>query len=124
MNKWEVHEGHRRPNGSREYVRRVYVASCIGDDYETLDSVITDAGAWAAEDGIAPLTREEVLAELSALIQEGYACAYYLSSQPPHCTTAQFSEECADDLSFTLTPKGVQMLRTLDIQSGHPPSYD
>ena len=124
MDKWELHEGRRRPTGSREYIRRVYVASCIGDDYETLDSVVTDTCAWAVEDGIAPLTRDEVLAELSALIQDGYAGAYYLSSQPPHCTTAQFSEACAADLSFVLTPKGVQMLRTLDIQSGHPPSFD
>jgi hypothetical protein len=100
------------------------VASCIGDDYETLDSVVTDVRAWAVEDGVAILTREEVLAELSTLIQDGYASAYYLSSQPPHSKIAEFSAERADDLWFTLTPKGVQMLRTLDIQSGHSPSYD
>jgi hypothetical protein len=123
MNTWELHEGRRRPIGTREFMRRVYVASCIGDGYESLDSVVTDFAGWAAEDGAAPFSREDIVAELAALIDDGCACAYRLSSQPPYKTLADFRDG-VEGLWFTLTDKGVEMLRSVDRDAGHSPWYD
>jgi hypothetical protein len=44
--------------------------------------------------------------------------------KPPYATVAEYSAERAQELWFLLTRRGIEMLRTLDIQSGHSPWFD
>jgi hypothetical protein len=113
----ELYDGRRRPKGSREYARRIYVMSSIANDYEDFEMVLNTTAKWAEEDGL-QFGREELLSELSELILKGYAQSYVLSAQPPHTLVADYSEARADDLWFMLTPAGIRELNELDAQSG------
>src|SRR5713226_8176853 len=70
---------------------RNFVLRAIADDYEDFEMVFSEATKWASEDGRIRVTREEVIRGLEKLIEEGYAKAYLLSSQPPHAKPVPFS---------------------------------
>jgi hypothetical protein len=109
----EFYDGRRRPKG-RENALKIFVMSSISDDYEDFGTVEHTTIDWAKQDGW-KFTRQEILLELADLIRKGHAQAYLPSSRPPHVVIAEYSEECADQLSFYLTPMGIESLRDLDI---------
>ncbi len=92
---------------------RNFVLRAIADDYEDFEMVFSEATKWASEDGRIRVTREEVIRGLEKLIEEGYAKAYLLSSQPPHAKPVPFSAEQIGGLWFYITPKGKALAKTL-----------
>jgi hypothetical protein len=99
--------------GTRGYVLRSYVMSAIADDYESLQIVTDTVAEWAKKDG-STFDRQELLAELEALIREGYAQAYVLSARPPHASIAEYCVTRADEFWFMLTLAGIRALKQLD----------
>jgi len=87
--------------------------SAIADDYESLQIVTDTVAAWAKKD-CAAFDRQELLAELGALIRDGYAQAYILSARPPHRSIAEYCETRADEFWFMLTLAGIRALKQLD----------
>jgi hypothetical protein len=98
---------------TRESKRRMYVASAIADDYEQLQQVVTDTRRWAAEDGIAPFTSEELLSEIGDLIRGGYASAYLLSPEAPHVVPVGKDYQGWNDVWYLLTSNGQALLNKL-----------
>jgi len=96
--------------GTRSY----YVMSAIADDYESLQIVADTVAEWAKKDGTRAFDRQELLAELEALVRDGYAHAYVLSARPPHISIAEYCETRADELWFMLTLAGVRALNQFD----------
>ncbi len=88
--------------------------SAIADDYESLQIVADTIAKWAKKDGAEAFRRQELLAELGALIQDGYAQAYVLSARPPHTSIADYCETRADEFWFMLTLAGVRAMNQLD----------
>jgi len=87
--------------------------SAIADDYESLQIVTDTVAEWAKKDGCT-FDRQELLAELEALVREGYAQAYVLSARPPHASIAEYCETRADEFWFMLTLAGIRALKQLD----------
>jgi len=87
--------------------------SCIADDYEELEVVSSTAGKWAKEDGL-HFDENDILTQLSELIQADQARAYHLSPRQPHVVPVDFSKSSADDVWFMLTPSGLEALAALD----------
>src|SRR6266850_523872 len=85
----EIYGNRRRPEGSREYVLKIYVMSSIADDYEDFEMVSNTATKWAEGDGL-HFDRKEILRELAELIGKGYAQAYTLSAYPPHTVAVDY----------------------------------
>jgi hypothetical protein len=99
--------------GTRSYILRSYVMSAIADDYESLHIVTETVAEWAEKDGTT-FDRQELLAELGALIRDGYAQAYVLSARPPHTSIAEYCETRADEFWFMLTLAGIRALKQFD----------
>jgi hypothetical protein len=100
--------------GTRSYVLRSYVMSAIADDYESLQIVVDSVARWVKKDGVQAFHREELVAELGALIRDEYAQAYVLSANPPYASIAEHRESDADKFWFWFTPAGAHALERLD----------
>jgi hypothetical protein len=100
--------------GTRAYVLRNYVMSAIANDYESFQIVTDTVAEWAKKDGVKVFHRQELLAEIGALVRDGYALAYILSPQPPHTSIAEYRESRADELWFWLTVAGIRALKQLE----------
>src|SRR5215472_9307203 len=100
------------PPRSREEALKIFLMSCIADDYEELKVIFATIGKWAEEDSLHFDTRE-ILDQLSVLIRENHAQAYILSPHPPHVVRADYSDASVNDLWFMLTVSGRQALNEL-----------
>jgi len=81
----------------------------ISDDYEYFGRIIEDVTGWAAERGLGA-DRETIQTALEGLISGGYAQSYFL---PDGIEPVSYSAGRLDELSFYLTPKGLQLVREL-----------
>ena len=112
----EVHDGRRRPRGSREYILKIYLMSIVADDYENFEMVIDTVREWAAEDGLG-YTLEEILRELRGLTSDGDIQTYTYMTDKQELVVAVYDEMRVNDLWFMLTPAGIQAMNKLDSQS-------
>jgi hypothetical protein len=81
----------------------------ISDDYENFAKVLTDVASWTKERGV-KANSESILSALEALISDGYAQAYILSSDPPgNAKAVSYSRDRLEELWFYLTPNGKQL---------------
>ena len=86
----------------------------IADDYESLQIVADAVAEFAKEDEASAFQREELVAELGALVRDGYAQAYVLSATPPHTSIAEHCETRADELWYLLTIAGIRALKQMN----------
>jgi hypothetical protein len=90
---------------------RTLVLRAIADDYESFDIIVESVTEWSVGRRV---DRQAVKSALEQLINEGYAQAYVLSSEPP--AGAQPVQYCSDDVSdlwFYLTKKGRALAREM-----------
>jgi len=85
----------------------------IADDYENLEH-ITRSAAELLSDRKIHASREEIIASLQELIDQGYAKAYLLSPKEPHSKPVVFSMAKVAELWFYLTPKGLRAVKNTD----------
>ncbi len=88
--------------------------TAIANDYESLQMVADTVAKLAKEDGAPAFLRQELVAELGALVSEGYAQAYVLSATPPHTSSAEYCETRADELWYLLTNAGIRALNQMN----------
>jgi len=100
--------------GTRSYILRSYVMSAIADDYESLQIVADTVAKWTKEDGAQAFHRQELVAELGALVRDGYAQAYILSARPHTHQCVEYCETRADEFWFMLTLEGVRAMNQFD----------
>ena len=72
--------------------------SAIADDYKSLQIVVDSVAQWAKTDGVQAFHREELVAELGALIETNTRKAMF--SRPTHHTLQSLSIVRATPTSF------------------------
>jgi hypothetical protein len=89
----------------------ILVLRAIADDYESFDIIINSVSQWAASHGG---DHQSIKSALEQLIDEGYAQAYVLSSEPPARPQAvKYSDAALYDLWFYVTEKGKALAREM-----------
>ena len=83
----------------------------MADDYESFE-LIFEMVNDPERDGIQGVlsTPNEVTSALAELIRDGDAQAYVLSSQEPHATKVEFSQERLHELWYYLTKQGIAIV--------------
>lgn len=113
----EFRDGRRWPKGfNRQDALKIYVMSCIADDYEELSNVCRTVREWAEQDGL-HFDVTEIVAQLSELMGIDQARAYLLSPRPPHVVSVDFSPKegsSGDNVWFMLTRSGLEEMDKLD----------
>lgn len=94
-----------------ELVRR-YVMASMADDYESIEIILATVNTLAKEDGLSAFDEQQVRTEIAALIRDGCAKAYILSSTPPHAVVTEYLDSRVDELWFMLTPLGIQAMNS------------
>ena len=95
---------------SRAAFLRQCVMNAMADDYENLEHIIDWATKLISGQGLRT-SREEIVSILKKVIEDGYAQAYILSSEPPYSTPVPFVGNDSEDLWFYLTPRGLGLVR-------------
>lgn len=85
----------------------------ISDDYESVETI---DGSLRFHGLDSLVTHEEIAEALKQLIEEGLAQAYQLSPHPPHTQQVDFDAKLVEQLWFYVTPKGKEIVKTLDAQ--------
>jgi len=100
-----------RMNNPSELVKEC-VLRAISDDYENLEKILEDVGVWLGERK-ALADDSTVIGALGALIDEGYAQTYDLSSHPlGEAKAVSYSAKMINELWFYVTPKGKKLARS------------
>ena len=99
--------------GNSDQTIREYTLRAISDDYEEFERICQDVTGWASECGLAA-DRSAILRALEALLTEGYAQAYLLSTNPAiKPQPVSYSASNLDELWFYVTSKGMQRAKQL-----------
>ena len=88
-----------------------YTLEAVSDDYEELQMIFSDVSSKLDSAQASSIRPEDIVSALEKLASQGYVQAYRLSSTPPYSVPVPFDATCVSDISFLITPKGLEALR-------------